>query len=236
MRSFYFYCILLAMFLFASCSNDENLDNNFTLTGCIVSSPHNTPVSNCVVEVTNGNAALASTITNEDGLFELTVDRDLLDGTHYLSIYDNQYGNKKQEKIQGVGMSAYDYGDIILFDIRNPYSLPTFNYQNYTYVVHPVLRREYALSELNNALDNVHDFGFEEWFLPNEMEFRKIISMIVANGTMYGLIPSGLYWTSDFDGKYTKYIFYSVGKPPTVEIGGSSNPSQMAGIVPISRY
>ena len=171
------------MFLFASCSSDENLDNNFTLTGCIVSSPHNTPVSNCVVEVTNGNTALASTMTNEDGLFKLTIDINLLDNTYYLAISDNQYGNKRSEKIQGVGTSIYDYGNIVLYDSRNPYNLPTFNYQNYTYVVHPVLRREYALSELNNALDNVHDFGFEEWFLPNEMEFREIISMIVANGT-----------------------------------------------------
>ena len=236
MKRYNIIIVCLISLILCGCSNDDAIDSNFTLIGHIVSSPHNTPVSNCHVEITNGNTVLVSTITNEDGLFELTVDRDLLDGTHYLSIYDNQYGNKKQEKIQGVGMSVYDYGDIILFDIRNPNNLPTFNYQNYTYVVHPVLRREYALSELNNALDNVHDFGIEEWFLPNEMEFRKIISMIVANGTMYGLIPSGLYWTSDFDGKYTKYIFYSAGKPPTVEIGGSSNPSQMAGIVPISRY
>lgn len=146
MRGVCFYCILLTMFLFASCSSDEIVDENFTLTGCIVSSPHNAPVSNCVVEVTNGNTTLVSTMTSEDGLFELTINRNLLDGTHYLSIYENQYGNKKQEKIQGVGMFAYDYGDIILFDIRNPYNLPTFNYQNYTYVVHPVLRREYIFS------------------------------------------------------------------------------------------
>ena len=228
------------MFLFASCSSDENIDDNFILTGCIVSSPLNTPVSNCLVEIMNENSVLVSTITNEDGLFKLTINRNLLDGTHYLNIYDNQYGNKKQVKIQGVGISAYDYGYIILFDTRNPYSLPTFNYQNYTYVVHPVLRRKYALSELNNALDDVHDFGIEEWFLPNEMEFRNIISMIVANGTIYDLIPSGLYWTSDliseFDRTYTKYIRYNVGKPPTIEINGSSNPSQRAGIVPLSRY
>lgn len=129
MKRYNIIIVCLISLILCGCSNDDAIDSNFTLMGRIVSSPHNTPVSNCHVEITNGNTVLVSTITNEDGLFELTIDRNLLDGTHYLSIYDNQYGNKKQEKIQGVGMSAYDYGDIILFDIRNPYSLPTFNYQ-----------------------------------------------------------------------------------------------------------
>lgn len=203
MRGFCFYCMLLVMSFLVGCSSDENLDNNFTLTGCIVSSPHNAPVSNCVVEVTNGNTALASTITNEDGLFKLTIDINMLDNTYYLAISDNQYGNKKQEKIQGVGISIYDYGNIVIYDSKNPCQLPTFSYGGNKYIAHPVLRKQYYLYEVNGVCENLDDYGINAWFLPNINEMQEIYhrSPHIKQDLEYGD-----YWTSDINANGRAYL------------------------------
>ena len=74
----------------------------------------------------------------------------------------------------------------------------------------------------------------EIWALPNEAEMRKIIDMIWLNKT-FDLIPGGLYWTSDFDGRYTTYLSYN-GQGGVSNKSGSSNPNQMAHVVPISCF
>lgn len=218
------------MFLFASCSSNENLDNNFTLTGCIVSSPHNAPVSNCVVEVTNGNTSLASTITNEDGLFKLTIDINMLDNTHYLAISDNQYGNTRSEKIQGVGTSIYDYRNIVLYDSRNPYNLPTFEYANKTYVVHPVLARKYTISEIDSLSESLNDYGIDDWYIPSMLEMEK---MYWSSIYISELLPLGQYLTSDRDGNsYGLFVITNEGTYST-----HTDRDNLSGyVVPVSTY
>lgn len=225
---------VFSMLLIGCSSGSDDFDSDFTIKGYVVTAPANTPLSGVLVRVTNDSYTLGSTSSNADGSFTLTINRSELDNSYFLSLLDPKTEVTKHIDIKGVGMSEYNFGNIALYDSRNPYELPTFNYNGYTYIVHPVLRREYALSELNSACDGLNDYGRDDWFLPNEAEMRKIIDMIWLNKT-FDLIPAGLYWTSDFDGRYTTYLSYN-GQGGVSNKSGSSNPNQMAHVVPISCF
>ena len=230
--------ILLAanLALLTSCdigNISSSLHGIFTIKGCIVAAPTNTPLADVFISVTNNNYTIASATSDVDGMFTISIDKTQFDNSYFINIVDPETNVTKQMDLTGIGMTEYNYGNIILYDSRNPYSLPTFEYQNKTYVVHPILRREYTLSELDDVCDNIHDYGINNWFLPSELEFRKIIGM-TKNSKLDDLIPGGLYWVSDFDGKYQKYMWYDGWN--SIEIHESSNSDQLAHIVPVSMY
>lgn len=160
--------------LLIGCSNgSDDFDSDFTIKGYVVTAPANTPLSGVLVRVTNDSYTLASTSSNTDGLFTITVNRSELDNSYYLSIFDPKTEISKQVDITGVGLSEYNFGNISLYDYRNPYELPTFEYNGYTYVAHPVLRDMSKYELAQDICETLDGFGISSWFLPSKDELLE---------------------------------------------------------------
>ena len=190
------YILLFVSVLLSGCGNgSDDFDCNFTIKGCIVTAPTNMPLSGVLVRVTNNSYTLASTSSNIDGSFAITVNRSELDNSYYLSILDPITEVSKQVDITGVGLSEYNFGNITLYDSRNPYDLPTFEYNGYTYVVHPVLRDMSKYELAQDVCEALNDLGISTWFLPSKDELLELF----RTRKIYELpqYPDGSYCITD---------------------------------------
>ncbi len=163
--------VLTVLSTLASCGSNEDLDeDNLILVGKVMSEPHNISVPNVEISVKNENKMICSTMTNHQGQFELEVNIAEINASSKLYIYDVKHGIHKELEISGFGRKYYDYGDIILYDSRNPYNLPVFQYNSCSYIVHPLLTGEYSYKESLDICSNLHDYDVDSWFLPTKEE------------------------------------------------------------------
>ena len=169
-----------------------------TISGTVLSSPSNTPLNGIIAKVTDGTATLASTTTNETGFFSMSFDKSEINKSFYLSLSDAIYGVSNNYGIKEIGKSC-NYGNIILYDSRNPYNLPTFTYSAYTYVVYPIMREQYSYEEAISVCAGLNEMGRSDWFIPNQNELIAFFMTL----DMYSReeYPSGDYTTLT-KGKY----------------------------------
>lgn len=186
---------VFSMLLIGCSSGSDDFDSDFTIKGYVVTAPANTPLSGVLVRVTNDSYTLGSTSSNADGSFTLTINKSQLDNSYYLSIFDPKTEISKHIDITGVGLSEYNFGNISLYDSRNPYELPTFEYNGYTYVVHPVLRDMSKYELAQDICEALNDFGISSWFLPSKDELLEFFS----TRKIYELpqYPNGNYCITD---------------------------------------
>lgn len=183
--------ILIIPNIFVCCSRDDNLEDEIlTLTGKTIAAPNNTPIANLVVSIKNSYNIICSTNSNSDGSFELKANIYDIDSSYKLYINDVVHGIQKEYEINGFGKMHYDYGDLIIYDSRNPYNLPTFQFNNYTYIVHPLLNEEYSYEDALNACSNLKDMNYNSWFLPTKDELSEYFKTCNDLGKVY---PTGYY-------------------------------------------
>lgn len=179
----------------------DDFDCDFTIKGYVVTAPTNMPLSGVLVRVTNDSYTLASMSSNADGSFAITINRGELYNSYFLSILDSQTDISRQIDIIGVGLSEYNFGNIALYDSRNPYDLPTFEYIGYTYVAHPVLRDKSKSILAEGVCEMLNDFGIFSWFVPSKDELFKFF----GSRTIYELpqYPMGYYCIRDSNSQAT---------------------------------
>lgn len=227
-KKLYILLAFVSVFL-SGCSNesDDFDSDDFTIKGYVVTSPENVPISDVLVRVTNDNYTLAATSSNANGSFTITVNRSELDNSYYLSIFDPKTEISKQIDITGVGLSEYNFGNISLYDSRNPYELPTFEYNGYTYVAHPVLRDKSKYELAQDICETLNDFGISSWFLPSENELLEFF----RTRNIYELpqYPNGSYCITDL----SLHVYKSSEGFGTWPNGGNY---EEAYVLPMSRF
>ena len=122
----------------------------------------------------------------------MSFDKSEINKSFYLSLSDAIYGVSNNYGIKEIGKSC-NYGNIILYDSRNPYNLPTFTYSAYTYVVYPIMREQYSYEEAISVCAGLNEMGRSDWFIPNQNELIAFFMTL----DMYSReeYPSGDYTT-----------------------------------------
>lgn len=178
--------LLIIMSTLASCGHDEDFNEDYlTLVGKVISEPYNAPISNVTITVRNGNKIAASTTTNQQGQFELKISIAEIDASSKLYIDDVIHKVQKEYEILGFGKKYFDYGNLVLYDSRNPYNLPVFKFNNYTYIIHPILTGEYSYEESFNICSQLHDYDVDSWFLPTKDELMGYFKSCNNLGEIY---------------------------------------------------
>lgn len=201
--------ITCSVMLALVCCTKPNNDTTYSVKGAVVSAPSNLPLSGVLVRIMNDSYTLASTETSNDGTFSISVEKDKIDASYYLSLYDAEMAIKKDVSLTGFGLSELDMGNIILYDSRNPYDLPIFTYGGYTYVVHPVAREKMSFSEATKYCEELRDYGIREWIMPDSDALMDYVS----KNCLSSELPTGSYWSSSFekDGYHTSVNFNNSG-------------------------
>lgn len=178
--------LLITINTLTCCSDNEDVDKDYlTLVGNVISEPNEAPLSNITVNVKNSNRIIASTTTNTQGRFELEVSIAELNMSSKLYIEDVVHKVQKEYEVLGFGNRYFDYGDIVLYDSRNPYNLPLFKFNNHTYLIHPLLTEEYTYEGSLNICSQLHDYDVDSWFLPTKDELMGYFKSCNNLGEIY---------------------------------------------------
>lgn len=107
--------IILFALIAITCSSCLNtLDATITYKGRLVDKSSLQPISDIVVQITDGTTVQSQAITAEDGRFQLEVVlADITDDYYILLSGHNGYSPKKGQLV-GFGKSEYNYADILL--------------------------------------------------------------------------------------------------------------------------
>lgn len=120
---------LIVIGLFVGCVKDlhnAGISDATILKGKVLEESEREPLVNVRVIVTNGATDYASAKTNEYGKFALTVNYNNLEGENYLFLNAGSSGITKRIELKGMGLEAYDYGDIFLYN-KNDGATPTIS-------------------------------------------------------------------------------------------------------------
>lgn len=125
-----FVCILIfVMSLLCGCVKDlhnSGISDVTLLRGRVLEESQMEPMGNVKVAVTNSSTEYASTKTNNEGRFELTVNFNNFDAENYLFLDAGSSGITKRIELKGMGQESYNYGDIFLYN-KNDGATPTIS-------------------------------------------------------------------------------------------------------------
>lgn len=204
----------------------------YSISGTVISTPNDLPMPNIKVSVSDSTHIITSTTTSAIGFFELVVQTPQLKDDFIISLLDETNSVTKTIKLPTFNGYECQLGNIILYDRRNPYNLPSFQYGGYTYVVHSVLRDKMKYFDALNACESLSDFGITDWFLPNNDEFDQITNNILSLNLD---MPLGNYWTYHTNNQGTyKGIDYAYGRYYIYQHGTST--TSLLYVVPVFRY
>ena len=83
-RNVLHWFILSICIILFGCSNDEEINRDFTFTGTIIDASSKEPMPELPVVVTDGNNIHTSTKTNADGRFVLSVNINEISSAYYI--------------------------------------------------------------------------------------------------------------------------------------------------------
>lgn len=106
--------------------NNSGISDATLLNGRVLEESEREPLTNIKVTVTNGSTEYASTRTNNEGRFELTVSYNNFDAKNYLFLDAGSSGITKRIELKGMGQESYNYGDIYLYN-KNDGATPTIS-------------------------------------------------------------------------------------------------------------
>lgn len=106
----YWLLLSISVILFG-CSNDEEINRDFTFIGTVIDVSSKEPMPELPVVVTDGNNIHTSTKTNADGRFKLTVNINEISSAYYILIGDDSCIKKKVE-IHGFSGGETNLGTI----------------------------------------------------------------------------------------------------------------------------
>jgi len=110
-RNVLHWFILSICIILFGCSNDEEINRDFTFTGTIIDASSKEPMPELPVVVTDGNNIHTSTKTNTDGRFMLTVNINEISSAYYILIGDDSC-IKKTVEIHGFSGGETNLGTI----------------------------------------------------------------------------------------------------------------------------
>lgn len=122
-----FFC--LGTCLLYGCVKDlhnSGISDATLLKGRVLEESERELLVNVGVTVTNGSTVYASTKTNNEGRFELTVNYNNFDAGNYLFLDAGSSGITKRIELKGMGQESYNYGDIFLYN-KNDGATPTIS-------------------------------------------------------------------------------------------------------------
>ena len=106
------YCLLLSIsIILLGCSNDEEVNSNFTFIGTVIDTSSKEPMQELPVVVTDGNNIHTSTKTNADGRFMLSININEISSAYYILIGDDSC-IKKTVEIHGFAGGETNLGTI----------------------------------------------------------------------------------------------------------------------------
>lgn len=229
MKKAYLLSICLLCMVFGCSKSNNTNQESFTLKGYIVTSPMNNPVGDAIIKVSNEKNTLASSTTSSSGEFSITVDKNRLDASYALIVSTQNSDITKSLPITGYGLKEHDFGNIILYDERNPYELPTVIIGPYTYVLHPVLQNKMNWNSAMTACEELNDFGLSNWFLP----FRDELCSLLFETRKLNINPLGIYWSADDNNGYYGYVNWGGAD---YSPGSQKSTSSTFYVLPASRY
>ena len=106
--------------------HDSGISDATLMKGRVLEESGREPVENVKVTVTNGSTEYASTKTNNEGRFEITVNYNNFDVGNYLFLDAGSSGITKILDLKGMGQEIYNYGDIFLYN-KNDGATPTIS-------------------------------------------------------------------------------------------------------------
>ena len=106
--------------------HDSGISDATLLKGRILEESEREPIANVRVIVTNGSTEYTSSKTNNEGLFEITVNYNNFDASNYLLLNAGSSGITKRIELKGMGQESYNYGDIFLYN-KNDGATPTIS-------------------------------------------------------------------------------------------------------------
>lgn len=110
-RNVLHWFILSICIILFGCSNDEEINRDFTFTGTIIDASSKEPMPELPVVVTDGNNIHTSTKTNADGRFVLSVNINEISSAYYILIGDDSCV-KKTVEIHGFSGGETNLGTI----------------------------------------------------------------------------------------------------------------------------
>lgn len=113
--------VLLLSLLLSGCLRSlekEGITNEITYKGRVIDAS-NKPLSGIMVRITNGTLIYNSAMTDNDGIFQISVSIVNIDSKYYIQIGD-EASFAKRSSLKGFGQGIYDYGDIPFVDIKLP--------------------------------------------------------------------------------------------------------------------
>lgn len=119
------FLIALISSLFVSCVKDleeEGIYETTTLTAVVVNEANSVPIANIRVKIIDNTTALATTYTNENGMFSLPVEIDNINGGVKLVLEADSLYERKVIDISyiGYGKKFYDFGTIAIVGPKLP--------------------------------------------------------------------------------------------------------------------
>lgn len=117
----YFILLVALSLILSGCLRSlekEGITNEITYKGRVIDAS-NKPLSGIMVRITNGNLIHNSTMTDNDGIFQVSVNIANIDSKYYIQIGD-EASYVKRSSLKGFGQGIYDYGDIPFVDIKLP--------------------------------------------------------------------------------------------------------------------
>lgn len=204
-----------------------------TVFGSVVSEPNNAPIEGVSILISNGSGKISSTKTSSTGSFSIGIIKSLIDESSVLQIHDKVLDISKSINFPTFEGLEYKIGNIVLYDRRNPYNLPTAEHGGFTYVMHSVLKEKMTYDEAKQACESLGDYGISNWYLPSMEELELVFGAFQSKG----VFPVGKYWTSTFDYEYNKYmVLDKTISHSGWEVWYISDPDSKLYVVPISRY
>lgn len=123
MKKSILFVLALLTVLFLGCLRSlekEGINPETIYKGRVIDSK-NTPLSKIPVKITNGSLTHNSTITDANGLFEVSVDITKIDDKYYIQVGDENSSIKPLvSSLKGFGLDVYEYGDISYENIYVP--------------------------------------------------------------------------------------------------------------------
>lgn len=126
--------LLIGIFVVVTCFfygcvkdlHNSGISDATLLKGRVLEESEREPLANVRVTITNGSTEYASTKTNNEGRFELTVNYNNFDAGNYLFLDAGSSGITKRIELKGMGLESYNYGDIFLYN-KNDGATPTIS-------------------------------------------------------------------------------------------------------------
>lgn len=172
---------------------DEGISSCTEYIGKVINAYSNNPLEGVSVQITNGTYTYASTVTDNQGGFDIpNINFHEIDASYHLWIDGSSIGQPSmKEDLKGVKQKKYDYQNLVLRDKVAYDKLPIFKYNGHTYKVAP---DDGSVGPARSVTR--YGYGYSDWRSPTLDELQYMYSKRSAIGGFVCTIEGYGYWSS----------------------------------------